>query len=180
MRKSWQLWTSAVDPDQCDFIIEKYINEPEIQGTVKSGESNQIRQSKIRWIDDRGIRDNLWHFAKTANSESFGFNVQDVSNIQLTEYRAEYGGKYDWHMDVNWENDPNPFDRKISLVMQLSDPSTYEGGNLEFLGSEVPQDQLRQKGTVICFPSFMWHRVTPLTKGTRFSLVAWFEGVSWQ
>ena len=71
-------------------------------------------------------------------------------------------------------------DRKLSVTVQLSDPSEYEGGGFEFLECPNPDESSRKKGTVLVFPSYLKHRVLPVTKGTRKSLVAWFEGPRWK
>ncbi len=80
---------------------------------------------------------------------------------------------YGWHMDVGPDGDTAT--RKISVTVQLSDPDTYEGGNLELMPGDVAIMRRVQGGAVL-FPSFLLHRVTPMEKGTRYSLVAWFVG----
>jgi len=107
--------------------------------------------------------------------------VNQRYKFQLTGFRerfqlASYTGKghFDWHSDLGRSETST---RKMSLSVQLSDPATYEGGGLEFFG----QDKLilpRAIGTVIVFPSFLIHRVTPVMRGTRLSLVAWVHGAA--
>ena len=105
----------------------------------------------------------------------------NVGGIQFTEYDAAYEGKYDWHMDCDLLGNGGVFARKISLVLQLSDGDSYEGGDFQFYNVQNPKpEDLRAKGTVVCFPSHVYHRVTQVTKGTRYSLVTWFEGPPWR
>jgi len=91
-------------------------------------------------------------------------------------------GYYNWHNDVNWD-DGRPVHRKLSFICQLTDPAKYEGGDFEMqplhLGAPN-QEQLKTQGTALIFPSFIVHKVNPVTKGTRHSLVAWIEGPKWR
>ena len=80
---------------------------------------------------------------------------------------------YDWHIDLGTGRFSR---RKISLSVQLSVASAYEGGELEFHISGLDREKMRQQGALIAFPSFLEHRVTPVTQGVRFSLVAWVDG----
>ena len=105
--------------------------------------------------------------------------LENICDIQFTEYHANKGGHYDWHIDVNW-NGNEARDRKLSVTVQLSDTSEYEGGGFEFIECQTPDASSRLKGTVLVFPSYLQHRVLPITSGTRKSLVAWFEGPRWQ
>jgi len=84
-------------------------------------------------------------------------------------------GLDDWHTDFAGTR---PF-RKLSVSIQLSDPEDYEGGDLELLYGTEPQKLDRSRGALIVFPSFMLHRVTPVTRGARWSLVAWLLGKRW-
>jgi PKHD-type hydroxylase len=112
---------------------------------------------------------------KEANNNAFGFDLNLMREIQFTEYRAENEDHYKWHEDLSWRVNKASH-RKLSVVIQLSDQGDYEGGDLE-LQHEAPEPEaLKRQGTVIVFPSFHSHRVTPITKGVRYSLVAWYEG----
>jgi len=99
-----------------------------------------------------------------------GFNMAlDPPNI--LRYTAEEKGHYDWHLDYG-----SAFsNRKISFSIQLSDPSEYDGGMLEVTGMP-PNEETRKKGTIILFPSYVRHRVTPVTRGTRYCIVGWVHG----
>lgn len=174
------MWASEVPHNVCNDIVLKSKNSKEVAGSIMSGAEENYRKSNLRWIEDPDIHSLLWKYAKEANRIAFGFDLTDISPVQFTEYSSENEGKYDWHHDVNWEQD-TAFDRKVSVVLQLTDGDSYEGADFEFKEVESPNPQtMRLKGTVICFPSYLIHRVTPVTKGVRNSLVAWFEGPRWR
>jgi PKHD-type hydroxylase len=94
--------------------------------------------------------------------------------IQFTAY-DEQGSHYDWHMDCG---EGNLSRRKLSMTIQLSDPEGYSGGNLELLYGRHPVTVERKRGTLVAFPSYTLHRVTPVTAGVRYSLVLWISGAS--
>ena len=97
--------------------------------------------------------------------------------MQYTIYKGTDEGFYNWHYDTFWAGETT-YDRKISVIIQLSNPSDYEGGEflLEDQYEQPNATELKQRGTVLCFPSFLMHTVKPVTKGIRKSLVAWIEG----
>jgi PKHD-type hydroxylase len=121
------------------------------------------------------VIDRLWDVAVKAN-EIYRYKIDRFQGpVQLAIYDEKNQGFYRWHMDIA----PRSTTRKISITMPLNEPSEYEGGNLELNGAGVPNKVPQQQGTVITFPSFILHRVTPVTKGTRYSLVAWITGPAW-
>jgi PKHD-type hydroxylase len=80
---------------------------------------------------------------------------------------------YGWHQDYGGKLSPS---RKLSLVLQLTDPAQYEGGNLQVMTSGEPKSVRKQRGLIAAFPAYTLHQVTPVTQGTRQSLVAWISG----
>ena len=185
MNQLWQYWHASLRDDQVKNIInvgDRYPSANAGIGFDGSTQNNGVRSSEIRWINpydaqSRFITDMLWYYANEANRNAFGFDINYLPDIQYTKYTAEQNGKYDWHCDTFWAN-PTAYDRKISIVIQLSDSRDYEGGDFEFdpQHPQLPADQIRTKGSVIVFPSFLTHRVTPVTKGERRSLVSWIQG----
>ena len=122
---------------------------------------------KTQWIFDR-----MTMIALQCNNERYGFSLNGFYEpLQLAEYVE--GDFFDWHLDFGVGENSN---RKLSISVQLSDPSAYEGGTLQFMINNKTIDAPREQGTIIIFPSFIMHRVTPVTKGTRRSIVAWVSG----
>jgi PKHD-type hydroxylase len=187
MKNLWEVWAEAVTPEQCDYIIEKGKARPSREATIgfdPDGPAvNSYRSSTIRWLDtdgdDSDVASLLMQFIKKSNRTNFGFDVTEMNEIQFTEYHGTAKGKYDWHHDVFFEN-PSPYDRKLSIVVQLSDPADYEGGDFEFMGAPNPPETFKKRGSVLIFPSFYMHRVLPVTSGERMSLVSWIEGPKWK
>jgi len=178
-RDLWYMWNKEVSDEVIESIIFEASKSEAVKGVV--GDSNtpslDIRSSTIRWVHDREIRSFLKEYIIMANSAAFGVDLNGHCEIQYTEYYATERGHYDWHHDVFW-NAPTNSDRKLSIVIQLSNPDEYEGGNFEF--SECENPEFKNKGSILVFPSYLKHRVTPVTKGTRKSLVSWFFGPRWR
>jgi len=153
---------------------------PYTKGTIIGNDEivESVRKSKIKWLypndDSQWLYDKIINMVVEANKTMWNFNLYSViDSIQYTVY-SEGGGHYDWHMDIG----PGSIShRKVSVTIQLSDPSEYEGGDLElwYGGGGVIQIP-KNKGLTVIFPSFSMHRVTPITKGTRKSLVLWLGG----
>jgi PKHD-type hydroxylase len=182
MRDLWQLWSGGASQAQIDWITNIANTKPvQEAGIFSSSEvDDKVRTSSIRWLtDEHKIRDWLFEYVKMANRNAFNLDVDNFADIQYTEYLATEGGHYDWHHDVDWNNDIG-YDRKLSITLQLSSPDEYEGGDFEFSEVVSPGAETKEKGSVLVFPSYLQHRVKPVTKGKRISLVAWFEGPRWR
>lgn len=181
MRFLWQMWSEALSNEVVENIISIGEKQPTENATVFSSSSvnTDIRSSTVRWLYDNNIRDILWEYVKQANINAFGVNVENFAEMQFTEYHATENGHYNWHHDVHWSSNNNS-DRKISITVQLTDEEEYEGGTFEFNECENPPKESKKKGTILVFPSYLQHRVLPVTKGTRKSLVAWFHGPRWR
>lgn len=179
MRQSWQMWSGSVPGDIIE-IIEKEAGETHPAGTFNSGGS-EIRSSRVAWLTgNQFILDILHNYADMANRNAFHAHIYKKADIQFTEYHASENGHYSWHHDIDWRRNDG-LDRKLSITVQLSDPSEYEGGEFSFSEVHTPDvAQSKQKGTVLVFPSYLQHAVSPVTSGVRKSLVAWFEGPQWK
>lgn len=182
MRNLWQMWEGVLPTETVEDIIkrgqEQQIKDAEIFSNNNA--DNSVRSSKISWLTgEQDILNLLFDYVDQANQLAFSVDVWRNAEIQYTEYRAEENGHYTWHHDVHWNTDKTS-SRKISVTVQLSDPPEYAGGEFEFQGIENPGPESRTKGTVLAFPSYLEHRVKPVTAGTRKSLVAWFEGPHWR
>lgn len=175
-RQNWRVWPNALKADE---IISEAQNYPVEQASTFGGDNLNVRRSKIRWLtENEELRKSLLPFIKEA-ADVMDIDVQDIAEMQYTEYYASEGGKYDWHIDTNW-NDDRGLDRKLSLTVQLSHPLEYEGGDFEFSEVEQLPPWAKDKNTVLVFPSYLSHRVSPVTSGVRRSLVAWFSGPTWR
>ena len=182
MNSVWQMWARDISPTTCNKIIRECEQlEPmaaTVGGQIGDGVNTEIRRSEVRWAGSiQWIKDLIFGYAAAANRNGFGFDISYLEDVQYTIYNGTDEGFYNWHHDTFWAGE-KAYDRKISVIIQLSDPSDYEGG--QFLLDEQYEQpnatQLTQRGTVLCFPSFILHTVKPVTKGTRKSLVAWIEG----
>lgn len=186
MKNVWEVWTSALTGDECDAIEKRAANYSEASATVgfSDGQRSNLkhRTSTIRWLNvakEKDIVARIMHFVHASNRTNFGVDIDAPFDLQFTEYRATNKGHYDWHQDV-WLESPRPYDRKLSVVVQLSKPEEYEGGEFEFFGLQNPAEQFAPRGSLLVFPSFLQHRVLPVTKGLRHSLVSWVEGPRWR
>lgn len=179
MKQMWQMWEAGLADraNDLDAICDQYpIQQAAIgDGAVVSNEA--VRRSQIRWVEDDSVKSVLWQYAQAANRNAFGFDVNYLQQIQHTTYNAEDEGHYDWHHDTFWGNN-TCYDRKITVIIQLSDAADYEGGRFEIdpQYEQPPAIALATKGTVFAFPSFIPHKVTPVTSGIRKSIVCWVEG----
>ena len=171
-------------PEQCQMIIQAGRNEPKQDAYVgskqgiKGGELNtKTRTSHISWIPFKKMNDmykDIEHIMRTTNGNHFGFDGMQITEMaQYTEYPE--GGFYEWHVDndVNCAHEPPV--RKISMTCLLSPESEFEGGDLELM-AEGKTAKLKQ-GHAIFFASFIRHRVKPVIRGRRQSLVMWFGGI---
>jgi predicted 2-oxoglutarate/Fe(II)-dependent dioxygenase YbiX len=129
-------------------------------------------EEKYRWLYQR-----LWVAAQECNRRFFCVDIAGIEpNVQLARYDSSDHGFYNWHTDFAGIS---PL-RKISVSVQLAASEDYEGGDLELLYDSSPHRLDRSRGALLAFPSFMLHRVTPVTRGTRWSLVAWIHGPRWR
>lgn len=165
--------------EECDKIKAQWKDEEVIDAMVNNsevrGKKEDLRKSSINFLKpgvNDWIYDRLSQACIQANSNRFKFDIKGFqTELQLAKY--EDGGFFDWHMDFGSGDISN---RKLSITVQLSDPSDYEGGNLQFLVNQNHVDAPRDKGTAIIFPSFFPHRVMPVSKGCRMSVVGWIAG----
>ncbi len=148
------------------------------------------RDSNIVWLSDRWIFKEIQPFIHQANQlAGWNFEWSFSEACQFTKYKLNQF--YDWHAD-SWEtpyankDNPDTFGkiRKLSVTCSLSAPEDYEGGELEFDFRNTDPDkqsvrkcaEIKPRGSIVVFPSHVWHRVKPVTKGTRYSLVIWNLG----
>jgi len=170
-------------PKQCQMIIQAGRSEPKQDAYVGSKEGikggvidTKTRTSHISWIPFSKTPEmykNIEQIMKTTNGNHFGFDGMTITEMaQYTEYPE--GGFYEWHVDndVNCQHEPPV--RKISMTLLLSPENEFEGGDLELM-AEGKIAKIKQ-GHAVFFASFIRHRVKPVTRGRRQSLVMWFGG----
>jgi PKHD-type hydroxylase len=164
--------------EEVNLIVKNAKNYESQKATIiGEDKENTIRKSNIKWLpvndEWNWVYNRVSNQIMEANKALWQFNLHTIiDNIQYTEYEGN-GGHYDWHLDIG----PRSINhRKVSVVVQLSDPDDYVGGNLELHPGSNSFAIPRGKGTVVVFPSFLLHRVTPLTSGLRRSLVLWAGG----
>ena len=173
--------TPIFTPKQCQMIINAGRSEPKQNASVggregKSGIDTETRTSHISWIPFSKTTEmykDIEKVMKTTNGNHFGFDGMQITEMaQYTEYPE--GGFYEWHVDNDVNFAHEPVVRKISMTLLLSPDNEFEGGDLEIM-KEGQAAKLKQ-GHAIFFASFIRHRVTPVIRGNRKSLVMWFGG----
>ena len=184
MKFWWQSFNGAFSKAECEQLVAYGLKKTPVTATVghggKSVVDDHLRRSKVRWLNraDPHLSElyaRIECMALKANANAFGFDLSGFHEVQFTEYNADDSGTYGWHEDNNWTKD-TPFDRKMSMVIQLSDKEDYTGGRLELTHDPLPAGTFENQGDVIFFPAFNRHRVTPVKLGLRYSLVTWFVG----
>jgi PKHD-type hydroxylase len=165
-------------------LIEKIVSDSDLSDGKIDGDliDASIRDSKIKFIDS-STQENRWVFERfaglvnNANERFFKFDLNRLESLQYTVYNE--GQYYKEHMDMGYRNSNNAV-RKLSFTMQLSDPSEYEGGELVIRHGSEPDIARKNRGAITFFPSYIMHEVTPVTRGTRKSIVGWVTGPRWK
>ena len=204
LTNEWYIFEGALDKKTCNKIKRLARNNwqesavdtkgditDEERKTGKKPDYNpdpKYRISDIAWITDQWVYDTIWPFMIQANREAgWGYQIKAAESMQITRYRK--CGFYNFHRDGKgdhlsaYHNPENAFlhghVRKLSMTTLLS--SNYSGGEFQFASygkekCEISTPEFSKVGSIVVFPSFMEHRVAPVTKGIRYSLVTWFVG----
>lgn len=175
-------WAKAFEPDHCEKIIQQSLCIPLERGKVISdnpdGLDNTARISNIAWLSSDISGPFAWiyeHCAKVVaavNKQFFNYELDYLENLQFTVYDSA-GSHFSKHVDNLSSANKN---RKLSFSVQLSASETYTGGDLLLYNGEKPTYAVREQGYINFFPSWTLHEVTPITSGTRYSLVGWCHG----
>ena len=197
-------FSGVLTPKFCDDVIAYANSQEEVMARTGGYNKEKLnkdevknmqrkRKSDLVWLDDTWIYKELHPYVHMANKNAgWNFDWERSESCQFTKYK--HNQYYDWHSD-SWHK---PYDRpgnpehgkirKLSMTCQLTDGSEYTGGELEFdfrnydphMRDESQHlkraKEILPKGSIIVFPSFVWHRVKPVTAGTRYSLVVWHLG----
>ena len=163
-------------------LAETSATAAEAGGIVRSdattARSEGVRRSEVLWLqdnaDNRPIIDLIGGFVQHANSQVFRYDLAGFTEpFQLATYKATDKGHYGWHVDTGAGRLAN---RKLSLIVPLTDPSQYEGGEFQVFYDDQPTTLPMPTGRILAFPSYLLHRVTPVTRGVRRSLAIWVSG----
>lgn len=171
---------AAFSEEECDRIVAiAEAAQFADAGLVRGEHSEAIRRARITWLDEVGNAD--WVFARIldtiarVNREHFGFELTEFAErMQIAWYDGGAGAHFDWHTDIG--DGALAARRKLTIVVQLSHPTDYEGGELETNCDGRTVSATRSRGSATVFPSFVLHRVTPVTAGGRYSLTTWVHG----
>jgi PKHD-type hydroxylase len=167
-------------PQEMDAIIDRTMKAP--GQAVKTGPDLKLRPEENRSTQRHLLpsQENHWIYQRimntlaVLNAQSYQFDVKGMDEpLYFVTYESKDKGHYNWHYDGT---PAGHAPRKLSITFQLSDPKDYEGGELEFNRTGNPTTAPKDRGTFVLFPSFILHRVRPVTKGIRHALVAWVNG----
>jgi PKHD-type hydroxylase len=170
----------AFPPDDCDRLVAAVRAAPANDARLVGRETNHnLRRASLVWLEDLPeagwVMDRIVALAAKANRETFRFELEEFAeSAQVAAYDAGREGHFAWHSDIG--DGPLAARRKLTMVIQLSDPADYEGGRLEIMPSSATLSADTARGAATVFPSYLLHRVTPVTTGTRHSLTIWAHG----
>ena len=178
LEKLYYIKENAVSKDFCDSIVKNGESKNIIDANIQDGNKDN-RSSKVSWLDDKKLQISLSNLITIANEESnWKFSIKELEPLQYTIYIV--GDHYDWHIDSHKKPYKNGLVRKLSFTLCLNDD--YEGGAFSICQPHPNPDKIvidsfkPKKGTMIVFPSHVWHKVGKVTKGTRKTLVGWVVG----
>jgi len=190
----YRLFESALPVELCDLLMRQGAELSLTQAALRPDDGEDFHDHSIRetrvafWDPSHWVSGLLVHFASLANRETWNYRISLSQGVQYGEYGV--GGKYDWHKDefdqpfgdeapIQWQG----LSRKLSVVGVLSDPGDYSGGELRFkdtYGREVSDPALQaavgRRGSIVVFPAYIPHTVSPVTEGKRCSIVSWIIG----
>ena len=186
----WCFWNNAFNDNELEKIIDLMDSSKLKKGTVISDTKEKLskaRKSKVKFFNFKngvGLADWIFFRLNTVieniNNRFYNFDLNGYDSFQYTVYRGAEKGKYDFHMDtIMDENKLDPDCRKLSITFLLSEPNKdFKGGEFQINDSEEKNARTvpMNKGDIILFPSFMLHRVKPVTEGIRKSIVVWVVG----
>lgn len=194
MKHTYMFYEGVVLPEICNQIISCSDEKKFNAGIVGNGEQGRvdtnIRDSEIQWAPKNNLVECiLTRFIMQANQEAlWNFDITEPEQVQIGKYQENQF--YKQHMDCYVKGGdvittgngggvivPMISQRKISASLLLNDESEYEGGDLKILDETV---STKKQGTIIVFPSFMAHQVTPVIRGVRYSAVCWMMGPKWK
>lgn len=178
-KNSFMVWEGAFTPGELDSIedLGDRLAREQAELAIKNGADERARASGIATITPSEGTNALFKrmvgIVRELNEKVYKFDIAGIEALRYTVYRGAEAGHYDWQIDYD-PNTPQP--RKLTLCLQLSEPTRYQGCDLQFQAGPKVGAAPRTRGVVIAFPSFFLTRVTPVLSGTRKALVAWAVG----
>lgn len=186
----YRLWNGAIPASVCRAVIDEFTDEDFYESEVERPDGSVMIDARARLTEQVFIEPAHWvgslvsHFATQANL-GWQFDLDGLGTLSILRYKV--GSHFAWHLDTlaydttDYAQYPGRgvLERKLSVTINLSDPSDYDGGDLEFMnptGQVISQPEIREQGSVVVFPSTLGHRVTPVTRGVRYALVGWMVG----
>ena len=199
---AFYIFPQAVAKSDCEKLLDYCVKNVKLEEatTIVSGGTDTINRASENYEDsikkdydsrktsvgflgaeDKDLNELVWGFLRRANAEFFKYKLDFFQPIQFAKYQD--GGHYDWHQDSTGQ-ELNTECRKLSLTFSLTDHNDYDGGLLQFYNGDKPhrykdrdiEQDIKSVGSVIVFDSRDWHRVTPVTRGVRYSIVCWTIG----
>lgn len=194
MKHTYMFYEDAISPEICNSIIKQFDENNFNAGVVGSSQQHcidkNIRDAEIQWAPKLDLVECIIsRFITQANQEAlWNFDITEPEQVQIGRYKENqfYGQHIDCYIKssdiISTGNGsgvviPMLSQRKISASLLLNDESEYEGGDLIILNETIKR---KKQGTIIVFPSFMAHQVTPVTQGVRYSAVCWMAGPKWK
>jgi PKHD-type hydroxylase len=176
-------WQGLFSADELDALVRLgdslALEKAELSGGGRGYEN--IRSTKVAWVPRQPGTEALYQRMENAvlelNARYFRFDLSGLAMFQYAVYGGPEGGHFEWHKDYGRDpSDPDQEPRKLTLSLQLSDGSAYEGCDLQARAGHQIDTAPRARGTLIAFPANVLHQVTPIRSGVRRSLVAWAVG----
>ena len=201
------IWYFSDLPEDVVDILERDLTEnfdPAMGDSRLHGDAlnKDKRNSQNAWIPTtHWVAGFLWHYVQRANRENFLYDLRNIDGESLQYTRYEEGQFYGWHNDAGLATQYKPVSvgnrqdglaqdfvnenielvRKLSFSLQLSDPDSYSGGNVQFIAEDgTSYIAPRKRGTIVLFDSRTQHRVLKVTRGCRKSIVGWVCGPRWK
>ena len=188
LHNNYFIMEDAIPERYCDYILQYGQNLKEREAktlgsdNISKKELEKLRKSNVVWLNEKWLYKEIQPLVNEANIQA-GWNFQwnETESCQFTKYDGSKKQHYSWHTDSSPHNLNNALVRKISATLILVDKENYKGGDFQLYIPHPEKPQivtltLLKKGTMVFFPSFVWHKVTPVTEGIRYSLVCWNLG----
>jgi PKHD-type hydroxylase len=175
------LWRGLFTAEQLDALERHCDGLPLEQARLTGQGHDGIRSTQVAWVHRNAQTEDLYLRMEAVvlrlNADLFHFDLSGLTTMQYAVYRREEAGYFDWHNDYGrYRGDPGQEPRKITMSLQLSDGASYEGCDLEVRAAHPVDVAPRELGTLFAFRANALHRVTPITRGVRKSLVIWAAG----